>query len=138
MIKGWIKASDRLPVESGYYFVRFNGKDTSYYWNQDFKQWHKHQYSPKITMPAGLVWLDESPADGDWISVKDGLPEVEKSEYSIDVLTISDYGVKIGFCDIGRKEWWLTTDSDEMLHNVTHWMPIPAPPKQSLTAPEGV
>jgi len=85
-----------------------------------------------------LEWLDESPADGDWISVKDGLPEVEKSEYSIDVLTISDYGVKIGFCDIGRKEWWLTTDSDEMLHNVTHWMPLPAPPKQSLTAPEGV
>jgi Protein of unknown function (DUF551) len=134
MIKGFIKASDRLPGINQ--LVRWKndngdilpGKDTVV----------RLLFSGYTRMEK-FEWLDESPADGDWISVNDGLPEVEKSEYSIDVLTIGEHGVKIGFCDIGRKEWWLTTDSDKMLHNVTHWMPLPAPPnKQSLTAPEGV
>lgn len=53
-----------------------------------------------------------------WISVKERLPEDKKDEY---VLVVCDYHGKISVET--RKKW--NIDS-----SVTHWMPLPEPPKE--------
>jgi hypothetical protein len=62
----------------------------------------------------------------EWISVKDRLPENEKC-----VLVYSqDGGVAEGKYNARFNEWvqfrWNVTE----LKNVTHWMPLPEPPKE--------
>ena len=62
-----------------------------------------------------------------WISVKDRLPEKEK-----EILIVSDNEVKIGIWSndcFGEK--FFTTNFEQYLNadNVTHWMPLPEPPK---------
>ena len=39
------------------------------------------------------------------------------------------YGVTVGFYDAIRKEW--RTGDYCLLQNVTHWMPLPKPPKET-------
>lgn len=65
----------------------------------------------------------------EWISVKDRLPEFGQA-----VLIYTEYG-KYDVCDIARD-----SDGDIMWHNfirprhtngsVTHWQPLPKPPKE--------
>ena len=62
-----------------------------------------------------------------WISVKDRLPDdigyylvVYRDKYNgISSIALDNY-VKCG-----AGEWW----ANEFTHNITHWMPIPEPPK---------
>ena len=54
----------------------------------------------------------------EWISVKDRLPDETKDEY---VLAACDYHGKINVET--RKMWHIDSA-------VTHWMPLPAPPKE--------
>ena len=70
--------------------------------------------------------LGQRQAASSWISVKDRLPEGGKC-----VLVYSqDGGVAEGKYNARFKEWvqfrWSVTD----LKNVTHWMPLPEPPKE--------
>ena len=64
----------------------------------------------------------------EWISVKDKMPEPR-----IDVLVFNQFnGIKIGWCDKTRlfKDLeWLVYGSDEEPF-ITHWMPLPNPPKE--------
>lgn len=63
----------------------------------------------------------------EWISVKDRLPEdigyylvVYRDKYNgISSIALDNY-VKCG-----AGEWW----ASEFTHNITHWMPLPRPPK---------
>lgn len=61
----------------------------------------------------------------EWISVKDRLPEEDT-----DVLIFSR---KFKICTIGRcmksswGRWWTTNHAG--CANITHWMPLPEPPK---------
>ena len=60
-----------------------------------------------------------------WISVKDRLPEV-----GVDVLTASKAGYESFYmvdC-IVNGDWWL--QAGEEVLPVTHWMPLPEPPKE--------
>ena len=70
-----------------------------------------------------LRWTDAHPR---WISVEDELPPKQPNrEQSKNVLVRTNSGrTKIEYYDYGNdviKEWWE--------YNITHWMPLPQPPK---------
>lgn len=63
----------------------------------------------------------------EWISVNDRLPEdsgyylvVYRDKYNGSISIAFDMYVKCG-----AGEWW----ASEFTHNITHWMPLPQPPK---------
>ena len=60
-----------------------------------------------------------------WISVKERLPEKDTS-----VLFSDKESVFLGFLlsDMGHDPFWSSYDYLEN-HNITHWMPLPEPPK---------
>lgn len=63
-----------------------------------------------------------------WISVKDRLPELRYGNRSDCVLICYENGsVSIGiyYADID----WADLTDDDMWRSVTHWMPLPKPPK---------
>jgi hypothetical protein len=67
-----------------------------------------------------------------WISVKDRLPE-----YYTNVLVYCTSQFYSGYfkstawrANDGGKDIWTITASDNIIDNVTHWMPLPQPPKQ--------
>jgi hypothetical protein len=79
----------------------------------------------------------------EWISVNDRLPD-ESGEYFVfkktmfgcwcDVLGFAKDGRKVDKYDFGdqRKNVWYYYDSEYgygVSNNVTHWMPLPQPPK---------
>ena len=84
-----------------------------------------HSYARMLNMIAKLVReLDEKQR---WIPVTKRLPE----EW-VDVLVWSEYG----FCEtavyLGIRGRWLVSWNHDMLDadTVTHWMPLPEPPKE--------
>lgn len=64
----------------------------------------------------------------DWISVKDRLPKDQKS-----VLIVNGHGV-IKMASLWKKksnEWvWLFNGEFKYFNDITHWMPLPEPPKE--------
>lgn len=71
--------------------------------------------------------VDDMPTVGGWISVKDRLPERECIAYSskFDEMMMGYIGETdksdTGYCCESNTEW---------LSDVTHWMPLPEPPKE--------
>ena len=68
-----------------------------------------------------------------WISVEDRLPDVEVLAANFAPKT---YGYKeyiIGYVspDWRKGEYYAENDY-EILYNVTHWMPLPEPPKEDV------
>ncbi len=63
-----------------------------------------------------------------WISVKDKMPERQ-----INVLILTDYGkMATAYCVNRRTKTWGWIDAMRPQHSygsVTHWMPLPEPPK---------
>lgn len=58
-----------------------------------------------------------------WISVEERVPENDD-----DVLIITEFGISMGYYDIYRDYWVDYTNGDSNI--VTHWMPLPEPPKE--------
>ena len=69
----------------------------------------------------GAEWADAHPH---WISVEDELPEV-----CVAVFTTTPHGTqRVGFYEDG---WWLANTPDLVrMGSITHWMPLPQPPKK--------
>lgn len=71
----------------------------------------------------GAMWADQHPH---WLSVKDELPKIGK-----DVLVLREDGeMQVAHQyneEIAR--WW-SVDGFPLRNNITHWMPLPAPPKK--------
>ena len=66
-----------------------------------------------------------------WINVKDRLPEI-REDGSVDAVLVTDgFLIHMAYCADGL---WLFCDSGEMkepmFYCVTHWMPLPEPPKE--------
>lgn len=57
-----------------------------------------------------------------WISVKDRLPE---KKCSVLVATLNGIGIGVDT----KQEGWIVGDEGFTCDNVTHWMPLPDPPK---------
>lgn len=64
-----------------------------------------------------------SEAENPWISVKDRLPNHVNEVLMCD----GDGYIEMGFCSNTR---WFAYERPQPL-NITHWMPLPNPPKQS-------
>lgn len=60
----------------------------------------------------------------EWIKVSERVPE-NKGEVLINSST---YGMRIGFFD-AQRQCWDDGDYYDDITNVTHWMPLPEPPK---------
>ncbi|BDF66571.1 hypothetical protein CE91St43_05430 [Oscillospiraceae bacterium] len=73
---------------------------------------------------------------GKWISVKDRLPEIPKDKADEGYVQMQ----VLVWCDKGRECAWYQQDDKsffdrpgwfgEELRSVTHWMPLPEPPKE--------
>jgi hypothetical protein len=113
----WIKASERLPGETGFYFTRTkNGKNAIFF--------AKDSENPFWKI-FDVEWLDESPLPNDWKEVAKELPKDLE-----DVLGVhyEAGGVGIVYYSEEDKKWYSSTDTDRFERLITHWMPLPAPP----------
>ena len=72
------------------------------------------------------VWVEMS----DWINVKDRPPDVDQEVFVIGLFGF-DHNKSFGSGKITYKDdfnvYW--TGGSRSLYNVTHWMPLPEPPK---------
>ena len=76
---------------------------------------------------------------GEWISVEDRLPQ-ERGRYLVMLKTDGDIGYEvhdhlIRILHFGSDGWRLPRHYPEWIHDaltqeVTHWMPLPEPPKE--------
>lgn len=67
----------------------------------------------------------------EWISVKDGLPEVPQGYEQVQVIIWSENGLDVAWYQSNNNEFydmagWLGSE----INGVTHWMPLPEPPKE--------
>lgn len=72
----------------------------------------------------------EAAVERDWISVEDRLPE-DRSNVLVVAYWHERWGVYMGWCAPERAEWSVHVgigDRDDVA--VTHWMPLPEPPKE--------
>lgn len=79
--------------------------------------------SPDDAFMRGVEWADEHPH---WISIEDELPPRldEDLDVSITVIVCDEVNIGFGEYDFDKLKWF----SD--IRSVTHWMPIPKPPKK--------
>ena len=71
---------------------------------------------------AGRSWIGGLTMEMEWISVNDRLPERMQP-----VIVCRDNGkVEQGYRDVG--DWWKVYGT--RTKKVTHWMPLPEPPKE--------
>ena len=68
----------------------------------------------------------------EWISVEDKLPPKLDKEWSISVLTYYHHKqdwMYVSFFNFEDKHWYGENSGANI--NVTHWMPLPNPPKEN-------
>ena len=98
--------------------------------------------SPELTIirmkDIAVEALKEASKD-EWVRVEDGLPPIDESDewnkktnQSIEVWTYSDFGMKQGryYHHKEHSLWTIDGASSSKGITVTHWMPLPQPPKQ--------
>ena len=73
-------------------------------------------------------WIDQHP---NWISIEDELPppHYEGANSTDFVLVYDGYDLEFGYYDFEQKNWH-GEDCNEMMFDVTHWMPLPQPPRK--------
>jgi hypothetical protein len=77
------------------------------------------QSVPESTPPA------EAKAEGDWVACSERMPKPE-----LHVLVIHEWGhMKVAYQSKAVLGCWYTAVPNKLLTGVTHWMPLPAPPK---------
>ena len=61
---------------------------------------------------------------GEWISVEDRLPDEDGEYLTYDgiIYYLLDFNASLGL-------WNVSTDISTAIRDVTHWMPLPQPPK---------
>lgn len=79
------------------------------------------QPSNRFFFMWGADWAEDNP---NWISVDDEMP---KGQEDVLVAVVGMDDVMKGYWNGGR--WFICDDSSEW-HNITHWMPLPSPPKK--------
>ena len=83
---------------------------------------------------AGIKWADNNPKSP-WISVEDDLPCNNPNNihfgFTNNVLATDGENIFTMYmkrCDVNK--WIWCVDNVDLSHSITHWMPIPKPPKQ--------
>jgi hypothetical protein len=78
-----------------------------------------------------IVPAEEGRTMADWISVKDRLPEIWVKVLSFQPTFDEDcHGMIRGAVYIGNGKWRETEHHEMMELPVTHWLPLPEPPKE--------
>lgn len=75
------------------------------------------------TFNEAMCVLADAPTVGGWVSVKDGLPEDTKQK-----IVFHKRGVSFAY--FSGNYWWSSIGGRHSLDTVTHWMPLPEPPKE--------
>lgn len=74
---------------------------------------------------AAVKWADQHPH---WIPVEEELPKIPKNDWKSDnVLFVVNGEIFYGY---HGKYTWHTPFLSFNNHDVTHWMPLPAPPRK--------
>lgn len=110
---------------------------------QDCKQNTRNcQYDVIFTRMDICEMIDSAPTVGEWVSVKDRLPEEKENPLTKDfaeVVCFCDFGgipkrTDVRTFKFGKRTWseeghfW---DEGQLMDGVvTHWMPLPEPPKE--------
>lgn len=102
--------------------------------NSDYPETHRDIFGRGV---AGLAnnfpsdWQEVFENESPWISVKDRLPE-EGGRYWCYVKEINDLGISYyqWNCSYHEIEKMWAEDKSNIVPFVTHWMPLPEPPKQ--------
>lgn len=87
-------------------------------------------------MAEGVTFATDNNVGDKWISVKDGLPNEEYDWVLVQLKLVPEdaYGVPC-VAELRNGDWydaegcWIGTDPEGGLVVVTHWMPLPEPPK---------
>jgi hypothetical protein len=114
------KEIDDAPNWAVSYNVEVNSVGT------DYIVYHERHYG--FTLPLSpKTTSKEFNVNGAWVSVKDRLPPKTKSATwsDDDVLILCLYSYEIGRT---RNNVWVGMDNS-YIENVTHWQPLPEPPK---------
>ncbi len=82
----------------------------------------KCDFYPENRKPENVAEYEKehAPKFGEWISVKDELPPISQK---VIVLTTRGY-ILIDYVLTLKNTWWVSGGA------VTHWMPLPEPPKK--------
>ena len=94
----------------------FNCKDCNHY---NFVRCRACQIDDAVT------YIDEAPTVGEWISVEDKLPEVGKVVLAFGTRSATT-GMFQGINKRNNLWWW----KGHTIKHVSHWMPLPEPPKE--------
>lgn len=82
----------------------------------------------------------------EWISVEDRLPDFRALDIRVcpwtDLVLVFDKkkGVKFASCNKANGNylsWWTDRGDFDRCSNVTHWMPLPAPPERLVLSEIG-
>ena len=94
------------------------------------EQAFKHGYEKGYE--AGKKVVTDNNVGSKWIPVSERLPEVECYTYSIDVLfSEHEEGIHVGYVCFETGAWTDRYSRDIYAdYKVTHWMPLPEPPKE--------
>lgn len=65
------------------------------------------------------------PKNNTWVSVKNKLPKHEQEV----LICIENKGISIGYYN-RKKDEWFTQCNEEWYFPITHWQPLPKPPKE--------
>lgn len=63
-----------------------------------------------------------------WISIKYRLPEININHWSDPAMVYNGQMIAIGNMD-NNKKWFCYDDCGDRVTGITHWMPLPEPPK---------
>lgn len=137
----WVKASERLPKhpdDPGNHF-RLHGRKVNgnFYNDNDGMIFFEVRGSTHEPYTIGwksfvyLEWLDESAMKDEWISVHDRLP-AESGRYWCYIKELTDLAFSYfqWNCYYNAKERRFSDSTLTNGENVTHWRPLPEPPKR--------
>lgn len=105
----------------------------------------RYWYSLPEEVRKGIINLDQEPDvidayeegvlygwnNPNWISVEDELPppHYEGANSTDFVLVYDGFDLEFAYYDFEQKNWH-GEDCKEMMFDVTHWMPLPQPPRK--------